>query len=170
MKPVSAVLLALLLIAAVAFWLWPGRKHTAVVPAGAPVTPPARATVVPAAMTTPALSPPGYRLAGVAVGDPDSFAVVESPSGASALYHLDEPIPGLGRLVRIEAEQVVVESKAKRMVLWLRPAATPTPTQSLPPATRPRRTRPTVPPRSRSAGGGTGPELAPSAAPGSPAS
>jgi len=124
-------LLLLLLVVAAAWWLWSRLlAPTAAPPQLAPATP--TVTAPPAAAVTPA--PRGYRLAGVAVGDPQSFAVIEAPNGSNVLYRLDDEIPGLGRLAHIEAERIVVETDGRQIELWLMPAASPTPTR-LPAAT-----------------------------------
>jgi hypothetical protein len=122
-------LLLLLLVAMSGMWLW--RRLTAPVPAHPVSATPARtgptATALPS--ETPLQAPPGYRLAGVALGEPDSFAVIEAPNGSHVLYHLDADVPGLGRLIRIESERVVIETAAGRFDLWLTPAATVKPTR-----------------------------------------
>ncbi len=113
---------------------------------------------------TPLRSPPGYRLAGVAVGVPDSFAVVEAPNGMHALYRTGANVPGLGKIVRIEAERVEVEGATGRFELWLAPAPTPTmaPTRAVvrrttaPAARTPTAKRlPPLPPAGGRAGGST---------------
>ncbi len=145
------VLLALLL-AAIVLMLW--RRHRPA-PSVAPPTPIATAAVTVTAVPSPTVlrAPSGYRLAGVAVGEPDSFAVVESPNGRNTLYRRDADIPGLGRLVRIEAERIVVQSDAGQFDLWLTPAATPTPTRHRTVAAQP----PTAKPAPRTAAARTTP-------------
>lgn len=178
--------IALLLLAAVlgaGWWLW-GRLVGSLRP-GPPAAPLASASPsVPAQPVTPLRAPRGYRLAGVAVGEPDSFAVVEAPNGVNALYRVNAEIPGLGRVLRIEAERIVVQSAAGQIELWLMPAPTPTrartptartataaPRATLPHTTLPHvtLTTPTAKPRPAAAGAST-PGSTPSAAPGSPAS
>jgi len=106
-------------------WLWK-RLVTTLAPQ-LPSTPTASATAPAVPTPTPLRAPPGYRLAGVAVGEPDSFAVIEAPNGSHTLYHLDAEVPGLGKLVRIEAERVLVQSERGEFEMWLAPAATATP-------------------------------------------
>jgi len=124
----TVLLLGIVLVSG--WWLW-SRLASSVAPespaaqtAAARPPSPAAAAIVPAG--TPA--PPGFRLAGVALGEPDSFAVVETASGATALYRLHEQVAGLGELIRIDAERVVVRGADGQFELWLSPAATATPT------------------------------------------
>jgi hypothetical protein len=123
------MLLLLLLMLASAYWLW-GRLQDLAPPPTVPThTATATRTVTP--VPTAVNVPPGYRLAGVAVGEPESFAVVEASSGASALYRVGDDVPGLGRLMRIEAERVVVQNETGQFEMWLTPAATITPKPSV---------------------------------------
>ncbi len=103
-------------------------------PGGTTPTPTATRTAT--AIPTTVKAPPGYRLAGVAMGEPDSFAVVETAAGTSGLYRVGADIPGLGRLLHIEAERIVVQSEAGQLELWLTSAVTATPRSPLasPPA------------------------------------
>ncbi len=159
MQP-RALLLALLLLALVAIsgmWLW-DRLIRSVAPSASPA---ATATVSPAApptaagagagSPTPQPDAAGYRLAGVAVGDPDSFAVIEAPDGSTGLYRLNDDVPGLGELARIEAERVVISGSSRSFELQLAPAATPTPTA----VRTPRPHAATTKPQPRAPGGGT---------------
>lgn len=155
----------ILLAAVVASGLWL-RRHMATSQRGAPVGGgPAtlgRPTVT--ATATPVPAPPGYRLAGVAVGEPASFVVVEAPDGTSGLYQRGAEIPGLGRLIRIEAERIVVQGGRGRFALWLAPAPTSTPVRHeryATPAVAPR--TPTARPRSASPPARTVAESTPSA-------
>jgi len=122
-RVIVAVLLMLVVLSGV--WLW--RRLAAVPPP--PVQPQPSATLTPTVepTSTPLGPPPGYRLAGVAVGEPDSFAVLEAPNGANTLYRLNADVPGLGRVIHIEAERVVFETAEGQFELWLAPAATATP-------------------------------------------
>lgn len=166
----SMLILILLLVLMVAsgFWLWGRLVGRETSPSGGTSesprpTPTATPTT---AVPTAVQAPPGYRLAGVAVGEPDSFAVVEAPNGTHTLYRADAEVPGLGRLVRIEAERVVVQGAAGQFEMWLTPAATPTPTIARSPARRtptPRLPPPT--PHGGTTGGST-----PSAVPDRPVS
>lgn len=124
--------LTLLLLATVlisGWWLWT-RLASSLAPGGpvaqtaARAPSPAAATVAPAGTPAPA----GFRLAGVALGEPDSFAVVETANGTTALYRLHDEVAGLGELIRIDAERVVVRNANGQFELWLSPAATATPT------------------------------------------
>ena len=152
-RAVLLILLSLVLVAVSGFWLW-GR----LIPGGAP-SPVATATMPPARTATwavggtptPLRPPPGYRLAGVAVGEPESFAVIEAPNGSNNLYRLHDDVPGLGELVRIAAEQVVIRGAAGQFDLWLAPAATATPI----PARTPKPRAPTGTVRLRPQSGGT---------------
>jgi hypothetical protein len=169
---VALLLLAVML--ASGWWLsrrLAGRTERATPAAVTPGMSPSVPTV------TPLQAPHGYRLAGVAVGEPVSFAVVEAPNGANVLYRTDADIPGLGRLVRIEAERIVVQSDAGQIELWLMPAASPTPTRvraatarAARAATRTARSHVTPPPTPQPPAGPSTPGSAPSAVPGSPAS
>ena len=159
MQPRAAMLILLLLILAAvsAVWLW-GRLIPTTAPARlatATMAPRATATARLAAGATPtqAPPPPGYRLAGVAIGDPESFAVIEAPNGSTGLYRLNDDVPGLGQLLRIEAERVVIRGAAGEFELWLAPAATPTPL----PARTPQPRAPMRKPSPRRAPGGTVP-------------
>ena len=151
MMALSRVIVAilLLLVALSGVWLW--RRLTA--PPPPPVESQPSATLTPSVVptSTPLGPPPGYRLAGVAVGEPDSFAVLEAPNGTNTLYRLNADVPGLGRVVRIDAERVVVETAEGQFELWLAPAATPTPGPVQTPP-RPRATPTRQLPRSPGAG------------------
>jgi hypothetical protein len=178
---VALLLVAMVLVSG--WWLW-GRLLGSMRPPP-PTAPPATvALTVPVPPVTPLRAPRGYRLAGVAVGEPESFAVVEAPNGVNALYRLNAEIPGLGRLLRIEAERIIVLSAAGPLELWLMPAPTPTRTRTpaaraatavrrtpLPPAALPPAAVATftAKPRPAAAAAST-PGSTPSAAPGSPAS
>jgi hypothetical protein len=172
----GAAILCLALVLASGWWLARRLVGRPEPPSPATATPTNPSPSVPTA--PPLQAPRGYRLAGVAVGEPASFAVVEAPSGANVLYRVDADIPGLGRLVRIEAERIVVQSDAGQIELWLMPAASPTPTRvraaTARAATAVARTAlPTVPPptpKRPPAGGASTPGSTPSGAPGSPVS
>jgi hypothetical protein len=169
MQP-RAVLLILLLLILVAFsglWLW-GRMIEGGAPSRvATVTmPPPTPTLAETATPTAAAPPPGYRLAGVAMGEPESFAVIEAPNGSANLYRLHDDVPGLGELVRIEAERVAVRGAAAEFDLWLTPAATATAA----PAGTPKPRSPTRRPPLRTRRGGTTAAPESSGAPDPPAS
>ncbi len=151
------VLLFLALVTISGVWLWGRLMHSFVSPAPpaatATVSPAPRPTTVAATAGSPTPQPvaAGYRLAGVAVGDPDSFAVIEAPDGSTGLYRLNDDVPGLGELTRIEAERVVISGGAGAFELQLAPAATATPT----PVRTPRPHGATAKPQLRPPGGGT---------------
>jgi hypothetical protein len=128
-RVVLLVLLLLGLVALSGFWLW-GR----VIKGGAParvatatLAPVRTATLAAGGTPTPAQRPAGYRLAGVALGEPESFAVIEAPNGSTGLYRLHDDVPGLGELIRIDAERVAIRGAAGQFDLWLTPAPTATP-------------------------------------------
>lgn len=86
-------------------------------------------TPTPRATASPQLSERGsaFRLAGTAVGDPVSYAAIETSDGVSHLYRSDETVPGLGRIASIATDHVVVVgTDGAELELRLRPAATPT--------------------------------------------
>jgi len=116
-------LLAVMLVSG--YWLWGRLRDLEPAPIFVPT---ALQTAVPTVPPLPTLArlPPGYRLAGVAVGEPESFAVVEAPSGTHGLYRRGEEVPGLGRVLRIEPERIVVQNDAGQFELWLTPAPTVT--------------------------------------------
>ena len=161
-----AIAIVLLVIVVVSgLWLW---MRLAVVRPAAPrlaaTTPNVTPRSLPASPTATVLQAPlGYRLAGIALGEPDSFAVIESPNGTTTLYHLDADVAGLGRVIRFEAEHIVVQTDRGQFELWLAPAATATPTAV-------RHGTPTAKPRPSVPSGGTAPGSKPSTAPGRPAS
>jgi hypothetical protein len=169
MQPRAVLLILLLLILFVSgFWLWgrlteggtPSRVATTTMP------PPGTATPAETATPTAGPPPPGYRLAGVAVGEPESFVVIEAPNGSANLYRLHEDVPGLGELVRIEAERVFVRGAAAEFDLWLTPAATVTAAPASTPKPRSPRQTPLLRPRA----GGTAAAPKSSDAPDRPAS
>jgi len=128
-RAVLLILLLLILVALSGFWLW-GRLIEGGAPsrvATATLLPVRTATLTPGGTPTPVRPPPGYRLAGVALGEPESFAVIEAPNGSTALYRLHDDVPGLGELIRIEAERVAIRGAAGQFDLWLAPAPTATP-------------------------------------------
>ncbi|MCK6553738.1 hypothetical protein L6Q96_04015 [Candidatus Binatia bacterium] len=121
----SSILL-FLAAASVAFVLWRIAGVGPAAPAATPTPSPPAGTPTPT--VTPLQAPKGYRLAGVAVGDAESYAVIEAPTGSSVLYRLNATVPGLGRLVRIEPERVVLAATdTDQFELWIAPAPSPTP-------------------------------------------
>lgn len=171
----ALMLLLLALMLASGYWLW-GRLQD-LEPAHPTVgVPTATATITATPEPTVLKAPPGYRLAGVAVGEPESFAVVETPAGASALYRVGDDVPGLGRLLHIEAERVVVQSDRGEFELWLTPAPTATARRNQAVVDTPAapRTPATPPPKTRrrpaAPAADTAPESTPSAVPDRPAS
>jgi len=158
-RTVASALFLVTLLVVSTWWVW--RRVTA------PPAPLATPTAVPATPTptaTPMQAPPGYRLAGTALGDTNAFAVIEGPTGRTALYRLDADIPGLGRLVRITADRAVLESTGGRFELRLAPASTPTAGAPSSPATVPLTPKPPTPAADR------GPESSTSDDPDQPAS
>ncbi len=87
-----------------------------------PPSPSATVTETPSPTMTVAVR---HRLAGTVVGDME-FAVVDDPSGSSELYRPGQTVPGLGRLVAVEAERAVFEGESGRIELRLLPPPTPT--------------------------------------------
>jgi hypothetical protein len=162
MTPRIAFGLAALVLLVLGWWVW---RQLIVPPAVRPVSTPTPTVAATVEDTpTPRTAPPGYRLAGVALGEPDSFAVVEAPGGSNVLYRVNAEIPGLGRLVRIEAERVLVSTEDGELELWLAPASTPTPTRTV-------MARALIPSRLRTPPPGSSTrESTPSAARGRPAS
>ncbi len=148
------ILLLILFTLASGLWLWTRLVGSAAPSRPAVATPTPAAAASGAVSPAPARPPPGYRLAGTAVGEPDSFAVVEAPDGATALYRLNDEVSGLGRLIRIEAERVVVQGDTGKFELWVAPAATRTPTPTRGPVRRASTPTPRPrPPRGGTAGG-----------------
>jgi len=171
-RQIFLITLLLLLFVVMAWWLWSRIVRVAAPPspagvgANAPAGTPLKSSETQAtgrpAPGQPA--PAGYRLAGVALGEPESFAVVEAPNGTTGLYRLQDSISGLGELVRIEAERVVVRGDHEQFELWLAAAATATPA----PTQAPQAATPMPPRRSRAGGTTRAPDT--SAAPDRPAS
>jgi len=145
-------------------WVW--RQLTESLAPPQPATAPASPTASPAPTASPVQAPPGYRLAGVAVGDSDSFAVIEEPTGRHTLYHIDADIPGLGRLLTVEAEHVVIAGTSGQFELWVAPAPTASPTRARPSTARPAGTREPMAKPATPAPGGRAPGSTPSSAPG----
>ena len=127
------------------------------------LTPQSTVTASPTAVSAPA----GFRLAGVAVNADQLYAVIEQPGGSHGLYRQNDEIEGLGRLLHVGGDRVVITTSSGDITLWVAPAASPTPTITRRPATptiiRP---RPLVTP----AGGGSAPAATPSVFRGRPAS
>jgi len=133
---VAVGLLLLFLAGFAGAWLWMRLHHIEAQRAAVP-TPPTIPTArpsptVPSAADAEPVAPPpeGYRLAGVALGTPSSFAVVEDPLGKSGLYRVGDPIDGLGRLRTIEAHRVVVDGTDGAVELQLAAAPAPTVTRT----------------------------------------
>jgi hypothetical protein len=161
---VPLTLLFLVLVLLLGYWLW-GRLQDLAPPPSTLPTPTETATCTVTPLATVVQAPAGYRLAGVAVGEPVSFAVVEAPSGSHGLYRVGDDVPGLGRLLHIEAERIVVLGEAGQFELWLMPAPTVTPGRNPSPATTASAPPRTPAPRTRPpAGAGTAPESMPSSA------
>jgi hypothetical protein len=169
----ALMLLVLVLILVSGYWLW-GRFQDLAPPPLILPTPAETATCTVTPLATVVKAPPGYRLAGVAVGEPESFAVVEPPEGPHGLYRVGDDVPGLGRLVQIEAERIVVQGEAGQFVMWLMPAPTVTPGRrpsaagTVSPGQR--TPAPTTRPQPAAPAAGTAPESTPSSVPGRSAS
>lgn len=123
MQRIVLPLLLLAILGLAVWWLWTTRPQSA----SDQVAP----TATPAVDTTPAepavSGPPvGYRLAGLAVGEPESFAVIELPNGNSQLYRVDGKVAGLGRIVEITEAGATIDGDHGRFTLQLKPAPTPT--------------------------------------------
>jgi len=83
----------------------------------------------PTASATPTVhTPPGYRLAGVAVNADQLYAAIESPDGSNALYRQNDEVPGLGRIKHVGPERAVISTTGGEITLLIMPAATLTPT------------------------------------------
>lgn len=132
-------------VLALGTWLlW--RAHHAPPPAPpAPPTPTLTATAAPTATPTGIVprAAVGYRLAGTVVGDV-AYAVVESPAGRSQLVRTGQIIAGLGQLLAIEADRVVIAGREGEFALVVAAAPTLTASPAATPTTAP-------PPRARSA-------------------
>jgi len=161
------LLLALLLLGGLSVWLrWAATRWS---PAAAPTA--TAGVVAPSTPTaTPVHAPPGYRLAGVATGNAESFVAIEAPDGSHTLYPLDAAVPGLGTVVRIDDDRVVVRGPAGEFELAVAPAPTPTPTRVRTATRRPSPTRRALRPTRRPAGAAPARESLPSNAPDRPAS
>jgi len=117
--------LALTLTLAAGAWLLWNRIAAA---PGAPKPHVATATPTPTATQAPAATPiQAFRLAGTAVGDPTSWAAIEHPDGSSGLYRTGEEIPGLGLIVAIHTNYIVIAGRDEEFRLNVMPAPTPTP-------------------------------------------
>jgi hypothetical protein len=124
MQRAAVPLLVLLVLGAAVWWLWTTRPQPPL-RAAATQTP---AAVAQAVTPGPSSEPPaGYRLAGLAVGEPESFAAIELPDGSSHLYRVDANVPGLGRVVAITNAGAAIEGEHGNFTLKLKPAATQTP-------------------------------------------
>jgi len=127
MTPALRIILSILATfatALVAVWIWSnaGRAPAPIANTATPTPVPQLATPTP----TPPLAPPGYRLAGVAVGGATSYAAIEPPGGNTNLYRRNEEVPGLGRIVRIEGDRVIIRTASGDFEMWVAPAPTPT--------------------------------------------
>lgn len=129
---IAGLLIACLALVFLLGW-WIRRLHQAPVPPFEPT-----ATALPA-VTAITLAPAPtasvathYRLAGTVVGDA-SYAVIEHPDGTNELYRPGQEVPGLGRLVRVEADRATLSGKHGPIDLKLAPAPISTPTPPSPP-------------------------------------
>jgi len=128
---ILAVSLAVVLL--IGGWLV-RRAHRAAEP-----TPPAPIAAVTAMPPAPPTATPGegkvpdtargYRLAGTVVGDL-SYAILEDPNGSNQLYRPGQTVPGVGRLVGIEEDRIVLAGDDGTFALPL--ASEPTATWTAP--------------------------------------
>jgi hypothetical protein len=122
------LILAALALAFFLFWMRTGGRGVEPTPGSAPSPgleeppPPSQGT---GPVRSPARTKSGYRLAGTVVGDA-SYAVVEQPDGTNDLYRPGQTVPGLGRLIELEANRATFEGSDGRYELELVPASTPT--------------------------------------------
>lgn len=121
--------------------LWLAGRDTAPPPIAIATATATQPVSSPTPTLAPPSAPPGYRLAGVAMGGDTSYAAIESPGGSTGLYRLQADVPGLGKLVRIEGERVIVRVAAGEFEMWVAPAPTPsfTPTRRRTPRLTPTR-------------------------------
>lgn len=126
-------------------WMWSSAERIPTPPTSTPTPVPGSATPT---ATLVAAIPPGFRLAGVAVGGSTSYAAIEPPGAGTSLYRLNDEVPGLGKLVRIGGEKVVIRTKDGDLEMWVAPAPTPTfsPTRRLAPRVTPTRAASPAPP------------------------
>jgi hypothetical protein len=124
-----AALVALLIVALIAWSLLPQSDDRGVATATLPAateTPEPRSRTAP-----PTPSPPrGHRLAGTVVGDV-RYAVIEDSHGENELYRPGQRVPGLGKLMKVEARRAVFEGDNGQFELPLAKAPTPTPETEL---------------------------------------
>lgn len=121
LAPITLLVIAL----AAVCWLWAHAPEPASAPTPVPTARVEPTAPLPAAEATLPLERL-YRLAGVALGDPVSYAAVEAPDGSSNLYRQGAEIIGLGRLDEIHPDHVVITSENGRIELPLKPAPSPT--------------------------------------------
>lgn len=157
------LILAALVVALLLFWVLTGDTNEG------PTTPSTPASSLQATAASAEPEPPprspaktksGYRLAGTVVGDA-LYAVIEQPDGTNDLYRPGQTVPGLGRLIDLEADRATFDGDEGRIELQLVPAPTPTDTPS--PA-EDRTLAPTTPPAEPSALDLTPPATSPSSA------
>lgn len=123
----SAVLLGLWLAGPLGRWFGePAPQPESPTPTPTPLPPSASPTPAPEAEVDAAT----FRLAGVALSLDEPLAVIEMPDGSHLLLRVGEEVPGLGRLVRVGGDSVVVATETGEVTLWVVPAATPTPTNT----------------------------------------
>ncbi len=135
---IAGLLVACLALVFLLGW-WIRRLHHAPTPpleSTATARPAVAATTLAPAPTAPI--PAHYRLAGTVVGDA-SYAVIEHPDGTNELYRPGQEVPGLGRLVRVEADRATFAGERGPIDLKLAPAPISTPgPPSPPPSATPR--------------------------------
>jgi hypothetical protein len=135
-------------VLALGSWLLWRAHHAPPPPPPATPTPTHTATTAPTETPTGTLprAAAGYRLAGTVVGDV-RYAVIESPAGRSELVRTGQIVKGLGQVMAIEEDRVVIAGTEREFALLV--AAAPTVTAT--PAVTPITLAPTPPPRARSA-------------------
>jgi hypothetical protein len=106
------------------------RRGTPTRPSPAPATASVSATRTPTEPRAPKRTATvRHRLAGTVIGDV-RYAVIEDPEGQSDLYRPGETVPGLGRLLEVEADRATFEGEEVRFEIRLAPAPTAPPTPS----------------------------------------
>lgn len=131
-RAIAAILTtSLLVVLALGIWLlWSARQSPAPPPPLAAAAP----TSTPTAPTAPGvITPPAeamrHRLAGTVVGGV-SFAIIEDANGANALYRPGQTVPGLGELVEIAEDRVMLVGNEGRFEMRIASAPTVTTTPS----------------------------------------
>jgi len=146
-RAIGAILAAsLALVLGIGAWvIWRAHHPTAPPPtptASPSATPTETATATPSGVIPAAAR--GYRLAGTVVGDV-TYAIIETPQGGSELLRPGQVLHGVGQLLTIDENHVVIDGSDGHFEMQL--ASAPTATPTLPLATP----SPAPPTRARSA-------------------